>query len=112
MVSKMSNQTQNDQAIVENNYIKINYTYNTILRTIFLPYTDKISASFKRLKFILIKLENGIVTEYDITHQAGIPYLLSADKLGGEKIEVRKIDGTCIKVYEKGQIPDIKEINC
>ena len=54
-------------------------------------------------KEVKLVLEDN--TEVDITHKPGVPYTLSANEMGGNKIVIFK-DGKVIKEYFGNEIPN------
>lgn len=70
--------------------------------SIYVPHDRSKSASMLRKKVFLIKKNNEKV---DISQKPGIPYLISADHLGGDQILVENLSGEIIKSFEASEIP-------
>lgn len=70
-----------------------------------IPY-DQSKAKYMRRKSVFLV---GGDNKTEITHKAGVPYLLSAAQMGGDKIVVEK-DNITLKVYESDEIPMYLEI--
>lgn len=68
------------------------------------PYDRTKSRAMLRKEVFLLS-DNGKI---DITHKPGVPYLLSAEKMGGVKIVVVK-DNKTIREYDKDEIPEYLE---
>jgi len=80
------------------------YKYGGKEHKVCIPYDRTKSTSMLRKEVKLI-LDNE---EIDITHKPGVPYLLSANDMGGSKINVVK-DGKIIKEYVSDEIPGYLE---
>ena len=65
-----------------------------------IPYKREFLTKMNNTKVFLVKNNQNI----DITQQPGIPYMINAEMLGGDKILVYKHDQ--ITEYSKNQIPD------
>ena len=70
--------------------------------SVYVPYDRKKSTPMLRKKVYLIKGEEKI----DISQKPGIPYIVSAQDLGGESIIVENLDGQVVFKFEKDQIPN------
>lgn len=94
----------NNQLIINNNQksASIIYNYRGRRYILFFPFHPEEIMKSIGFQFFLIKKGKKI----DITQQKGIPYLITANQLGGEKIELRK-DNELIKEYLSDEIPRI-----
>ena len=70
--------------------------------SIFVPYDRSKSSSMLRKKVFLVQ-ENG--DRFDISQKPGVPYLVSADHLGGKQIVVENLSGETVKCFESNDIP-------
>ena len=70
--------------------------------SIFVPYDRNKSTSMLRKKVFLMK-EDG--NKIDISQKPGVPYLISADHLGGTQILVENLSGEVIKTFEASEVP-------
>ncbi len=68
---------------------------------LFVPYNRRKSSAMIKKKVYLIFVDR----EEEITHKPGIPYLLSAGDMGGDKIVV-KIDNIVVKEYVGDEVPN------
>ena len=98
-------ETQIDQSTIK---ICLGYAYITYKRfndeyKVYLPYSRKNCVKMLSYKVILQK-ENGS-KEIDITQQPGIPYLLSAADLEGDRIIISDKSTGKSHVYEGTEIP-------
>lgn len=66
---------------------------------------DQNKAKYMRRKDVYL-IRDG--DEIEITHKPGVPYLLSAEEMGGDSIVVKK-DGTILKIYNSTEIPKYLE---
>lgn len=80
------------------------YKYGGKEHKVCIPYDRTKSTSMLRKEVKLISVDG----EIDITHKPGVPYLLSANEMGGSKITVVK-DGKIIKEYIDDEIPGYLE---
>lgn len=80
--------------------VKVKHAGNT--HPVFLPYNRRKSTAMLRKKVFLIKEDQKI----DISQKPGIPYLVSAEDLGGEKIIVENLDGEIVHSYSGKEIPN------
>ena len=69
--------------------------------SVYVPFNRKISTPMLRKKVFLIKDGSRI----EISQKPGIPYLICANDLGGQSIEVENMDGDVIHVYSENDIP-------
>nr|QBK91635.1 MAG: uncharacterized protein LCPAC302_02550 [Pithovirus LCPAC302] len=65
------------------------------------PYDTSKRRNMLRKKVYLIKGNERLL---EITHKPGVPYLLSANDMGGTKIIVEK-DGKTVQEYENDTVP-------
>lgn len=79
----------------------ITYDYNGNSYDINIPFNRKYVLPMSDLKVKLIL--NG--KEIDITQQPGIPYLLSAGELGGDKLLIINTASGSTKYYESNECP-------
>ena len=70
--------------------------------SIFVPYDRNKSSSMLRKKVFLMK-EDG--NKLDISQKPGVPYLVSADHLGGTQIIVENLSGEIIKTFHSSEVP-------
>ena len=70
--------------------------------SIFVPYDRNKSSSMLRKKVFLMK-EDG--NKIDISQKPGVPYLISADHLGGTQILVENLSGEIIKTFHSSEVP-------
>ena len=84
------------------------------LETIYVPYDRRKSTSMLRKRVFLISIipaslddedKECRVVRQDITQKPGVPYLVSASHLGGEKIVVENPEGEVIREYSAEEIP-------
>lgn len=80
------------------------YKYGGKEHKVCIPYDRTKSTNMLRKEVKLIKNEETI----DITHKPGVPYLLSSEDMGGDKIIVIK-DNNVIKEYFGDEIPGYLE---
>jgi hypothetical protein len=75
------------------------------------PYNRKIRAKMSSFDIFLVKKGTSDEEFYiNINQQPGLPYLVSANDLGGDRIEIKqKTDGQLIKVYLDNEIPNVNE---
>lgn len=78
------------------------YCYNGASHTICVPFSRRRSLAMSDLQVILVRNDKSTV---NITQQPGIPYLVSADELGGVKINVTNIDSGATFSYEHNLVP-------
>lgn len=70
--------------------------------SVYVPYDRRKSTSMLRKKVYLLKEGEKI----DITQKPGIPYLVSAEMLGGETIIIEDSEGNEIRSFLKNEIPN------
>jgi len=70
--------------------------------SVYIPYDRKKSSSMLRKKVFLIKENEKI----DISQKPGVPYLITAKQLGGQKIVVEDLTGEIIKTYTEDEVPN------
>ena len=71
-----------------------------------IPYDRTKSRNMLRKKVYLVRNEDKTgLTKTEITHKPGVPYLLSAQDMGGDKIVVEK-DNNILIEYDKDEIPN------
>lgn len=74
-----------------------------------IPFDQSKARYMRRKRVFLIKEHDDQITEeIEITHKAGVPYLLSAEEMGGNKIVVRK-DNNTLKEYSSSEVPKYLE---
>lgn len=78
------------------------YVYNGAPHTICVPFSRRRSLAMSDLQVLLIRSDKSTV---NITQQPGIPYLVSAEELGGVKISVTNIDNGMCFSYEHNLVP-------
>lgn len=85
--------------------LKIPYKYNGVDYVVYVPFARNIRRKMRNTKVFLVK-EDGH-NKVDISQQPGCPYLITADSLGGEKIEVVNCETGYTHEFEKNVIPEI-----
>ena len=80
----------------------VSYTRYDKEYQIHIPYNKDLITKMTRLKVYLVKDGERV----EITQQPGIPYMVSARMLGGEKIIIVK-DNNVQKEYKNDEIPQI-----
>ncbi len=85
----------------------ISFTHGGKQHHVSVPYDRSKGRKMGRNRVFLVGNvdHNTITYQTDITHKPGIPYLLSADDMGGDKIIVMK-DGIIVKEYSGDEIPN------
>ena len=79
----INNMSKNqDQAQVYDNYIEIPYKHMNINYKVRLPYNNRLS--FKMLPFTVVAIKGN--NSFDITKEAGLPYLITPYDLGADCI--------------------------
>ena len=94
----------------ENDFVPMRKTTSAILNvshggkshSVYVPYNR--NTGRKMMKHNVFLWKNG--EKIDITQKPGIPYLVSAADLGGEKIIVENKEGEEINIYTGKKIPD------
>ena len=81
--------------------IKVSHMGKT--HSVYLPYDRRKSSQMMRRKVFLIK--EGEKT--DISQKPGIPYLVSAQDLGGDLIQVEDLEGNVLNTFPRDKIPII-----
>lgn len=81
----------------------ITYTHNGQTHIVIVPYNRRHIRSMSQHQVHLVKGEDTI----NITHQPGIPYLVTAEELGGDSIVIMNENGNIIKKLDKRSIPQI-----
>ena len=81
--------------------IKVNHAGKN--HNVYVPYDRSKSSSMLRKKVFLIK--NG--EKIELFQKPGIPYLVSAQDLGGEEIVVENLSGEIVSRYNENEIPKI-----
>jgi hypothetical protein len=76
---------------------KLVYTHKNKEYVMYLPYDKKL---FKKIGYTVIHKLGDV--SVDITQQAGIPYLVTADSLGGGVVEVYK-DDDLMHTFKEGE---------
>ena len=76
-------------------YNRCNIPYN-----LYVPYHSRLVSKMSPYRVFLVKDGN----EVDITQQPGIPYMLTAESMGGTELIVRK-SGEVVTRYEKNVVP-------
>lgn len=79
--------------------IKVNHGGKS--HDIYVPYDRSKSSSMLRKKVFLIRDGQKV----DLTQKPGIPYLVSAEHLGGTAILIEDLSGEVIKTFDLNQIP-------
>lgn len=74
---------------------------------VYLPYNEDVAHVMEDYSFnLIVETENGEKC-IDITHEAGIPYLLTAKQLGGKKIVVySRLDEDESVTFEENEVPN------
>ena len=70
--------------------------------SVYIPYNRRKSSAMLRKKVYLIKGEEKI----DISQKPGIPYLVNAQQLGGESIQVEDLEGNVVHTFLENEVPD------
>lgn len=89
-------------ATVEGNIINIPFYYQGSVYRITLPYARKHAPNMSSLQVILTKNNDE---EQNITHLPGIPYLVSAQQLGGNSMTVYDINTETSRSIEYDEAP-------
>jgi hypothetical protein len=76
------------------------FTHGGKQHKVCVPYSRKKGRTMNRKKVFLLKGSEKI----EITHKSGVPYLISAKTMGGDKIVVEK-DNKIIQEYSSEDIP-------
>lgn len=84
------------QCVINDKIANIKYNYQNIDYNIYLPYDKNHAISMIEFKVELINKDGTII---NITHQAGIPYLVSAEMLGGCNIRIINEDNGKVHNY-------------
>lgn len=100
-VNKKFSNTEEQLQIVNNTAI-ISYQYGGKNYKVCVPYDSSKVRGALRKEVFLIRGNERI----DITHKPGIPYLLSAKDMGGNRIIVTK-DEQILNEFEENEIPII-----
>ncbi len=79
--------------------IKVNHGGKS--HDIYVPYDRSKSSSMLRKRVFLIR--NG--EKVDLTQKPGIPYLVSAEHLGGTAIIIEDLSGDVIRTFDLDQVP-------
>lgn len=79
----------------------ISFNHLGKVHNIYVPYHRNTSTSMLRKNFYLIKDEEKILLE----QKPGIPFLISAESMGGDKIIVEDKDGNIISEFHNDEIP-------
>lgn len=104
---------QNDEGITFKTLEKsksavVLYKYGGKEHKVCIPYDRSKSTNMLRKEVRLVIDQEGIEEKIDITHKPGVPYLLSANDMGGSKIIILK-DNKIIKEYIGNEIPNYLE---
>ncbi len=99
--SNMDNEVISFRPIPKTKSALISFTHGGKQHHVSVPYDRSKGRKMGRMVVWLVGSEERI----DITHKPGIPYLLSAEQMGGDKIIVMK-DGNTIKEYSGDEIPN------
>lgn len=81
----------------------ITYTHNNKIYRIIIPYNRRRIRSMSQHQVFLVKGNDRV----DITHQPGIPYLITAEEMGGDSIIILDESNNIIKELDKTSIPQI-----
>lgn len=73
------------------------------MSSVYLPYRSNKSRVMLTRRFFLIKGEEKI----ELIQKPGIPFLVNASDLGGDKIIEEDLEGEIINVYEKEDVPTL-----
>lgn len=101
----------------ESNFIPLRKTQSALIsfesggkqHKICVPYDRTKARHMLRKKVFLVCIKSDETQDkIEITHKTGVPYLLSAEMMGGESIIVMK-DEAIIKTYDKHEIPNFLE---
>lgn len=80
-----------------------------------IPYNPLLRGKMSQYQVILLKNIPGngssiLTSEVDISQQAGVPYMCTAEQLGGTKIIVKnKLSGEIVQTIDRGDIPFIEK---
>lgn len=90
-------------AKIEGRHIEIPYYYNGLEYTVYVPYSRRLRRKMLNCGVFII---DGS-TRKRISQQPGVPFLITADALGGELIEIEDYEGEQTKTFTKDEIPVI-----
>jgi len=99
---KMENEEEVFKLFHKNSSAVLKITQGGKTHPIYLPYDRRKSTSMLRKKVFLIKGEE----KKEISQKPGIPYLVSANMLGGDSINIEDFDGNIIHTYSGEEIPN------
>jgi len=115
---KSDNELKNDVMLkpVHQDSMHLQFQHEGKTHSIYLPWNESLIRKMQRRKVYLLKRNNvsqsdtnlsNTYTRIDISQKPGIPYLLSAKDLGGEKIIIEDLSGEIIGEFENEEIPKI-----
>lgn len=107
VMQKINQKTKEDQE--EANFKVVSRSKSAVLsithlgkqHNIYVPYHRNISTKMLRRKYILIK--DG--ARIDITQKPGVPYLVSAEDMGGQEILIEDREGNVVCSCSGNEIP-------
>lgn len=85
-----------------NNSILIKVKHEGRTDSVYIPFNEEKIGAMQTKKVYLLKGDQRI----DISQKPGIPYLVSADQLGGEKIVVEDLSGDVIQIFGRDKVPN------
>ena len=100
--SRMKEEDEMFKPFQKNSSAILKFSQGGKTHSIYVPYDRRKSSTMLRKKFFLIKDGEKI----EINQKPGIPYLVSAGTLGGEKIIVEDSEGNTVKIFGKEEIPN------
>jgi hypothetical protein len=83
------------QMTIENGRARIDYYYNGVKYNIHLPYNSRAAS---RMIDSTVYLEMTDAPDIDITQQPGLPYLTTAQQMGGVRFRVINSDGDAYRI--------------
>lgn len=98
LLSSLGNQTiANNDCVLNGNHAEISYNYRGTKYNIIMPFNRNYAIDMIQFKVELLKKDDIVI---DITQQAGLPYLFTAESLGGYDIRITNEDNG--KTYNYG----------
>lgn len=79
----------------------IKVTHGGKTHDVYIPYDRSKSTSMLRKKVFLLRDEKKI----EMSQKPGIPYLISAEQMGGTQIIVEDLEGNLIKTFKENEVP-------
>jgi hypothetical protein len=79
----------------------IKFSHGGKTHDVYIPYDRSKSTSMLRKRIFLIREDKKI----ELVQKPGIPYLVSADQMGGTQIIVENLSGEIIRTYSESEVP-------